>query len=114
MFIEHFNDFRRGRKIVETEKLKLRNHEERLFILEIDRVNHYINSPKHINPDFLFDFDISVVKHVARLNVFFLSYFIMRCYFFIFLTDMALVKMAFTIILMLLLMTRKLNALLFG
>ena len=69
MFIEHFNEFRRERDFVESQKLKSRNPDEGLFFMEIDGMDqsktmlpHYINPPKNINPDLLFDFHIVVLK----------------------------------------------------
>ena len=69
MFIEHFNDFRREREFVETEKLKSRNFDERLFSMEIDgmdqsktMLSHNINPPKNINPDLLLNFQMSDVN----------------------------------------------------
>ena len=69
LFIEHYTDFRRERDFVESEKHKSRNPDERLFFMEIDGMDqsktllpHYINPPKNINPDLLFNFHITVVK----------------------------------------------------
>jgi hypothetical protein len=69
MFIEHYIDFQRERDFVESEKLKSRNPDKRLFFMEIDGMDqsktpllHYINPPKNINPDLLFNFHIIIVK----------------------------------------------------
>jgi hypothetical protein len=67
LFIEHYIDFRRERDFVESEKS--RNPDERLFFMEIDGIDQsktllpqYINPPKNINPDLLFNFHIPDVK----------------------------------------------------
>ncbi len=69
MFIEYYIEFRRGRDFVESEKLKSRNLDEEIFFMEIDGMDqsktmlpHYINPPKNVNPDLLFDFHINGVK----------------------------------------------------
>jgi hypothetical protein len=67
--MEHYIDFRKERDFVESEKLRSRNSDERLFFMEIDGLDqsktllpHYIKPPKNMNPDLLFNFHITIVK----------------------------------------------------
>ena len=69
LYIEHYRDFRREQDFTNSQKLKSRKPEEGLFYFEIDGMDqsktllpHYVNAPKNINKDILFDFHITVVK----------------------------------------------------
>jgi len=69
LFIEHYRDFRREREFLDLQKQKSRNPTEELFFFEIegmDQANtllpHYVNPPKNIDQDLLFNFRTIVVK----------------------------------------------------
>ena len=67
--IEHYRDCRRERELSNSQKIKSRKPEEGIFYFEIDGMDqsktllpHYVNAPKNINKDILFDFHITTVK----------------------------------------------------
>ena len=69
LYLEHFKDFRREREFVNLQKIKSRNLEENLFFFEFDGMDqsktllpHYVNAPKNLDKELLFDFHITAVK----------------------------------------------------
>ena len=69
LFIEHYKDFRREREFVNNQKLKSQKPEEELFFFVVDGMDqsktllpHYVNTPKNVDKDFLFNFHITAVK----------------------------------------------------
>jgi len=69
LFIEHYRDFRREREFLNLQRNLSRKPEEEIFYFEIDGMDqsktllpHYVNAPKNIDQDLLFDFHITAVK----------------------------------------------------
>jgi hypothetical protein len=69
LFIGHYKDFRRERQFFNLEKQKSRNPTEELFFFEINGMDqaktllpHYVNAPKNIYQELLFNFHVNDVK----------------------------------------------------
>ena len=69
LYIEQYRNFRRKREFVNHQKLKSQKLEEELFFFEIDGMDqsktllpHYVNAPKNVDKDLLFNFHITAVK----------------------------------------------------
>ena len=69
LYIEHNKDFRREREFVNHQKLKSQKPKEELFFFEVDGMDqsktllpHYVNAPKNVDKDLLFNFHITAVK----------------------------------------------------
>ncbi len=74
MYIEHYRDFRREREFNNLQKNRSLKPGEKQFFMEIDGMDqsktllpHYINPPKNIDKDLLFNFHITVVKYGKHL-----------------------------------------------
>ena len=69
LYSKYLRDCRREREFVNLQKQKSRKPEEDLFFFEMDGMDqsktllpHYVNPPKNIDPNLLFDFHITAVK----------------------------------------------------
>jgi len=69
LLIEHYRDFRRESEFLNLQKEKSRNPIQEMFFFEIDGMDQskailpqYVNAPKNIGQDLLFNFRITFVK----------------------------------------------------
>ena len=69
LYIDHFRDFGREREFVNHQKLKSQKPEEEIFFVEVDGIDQsktlrpqYVNAPKNVDKDLLFNFHITTVK----------------------------------------------------
>ena len=70
LYIEQYRYFRPEREFVNHQKFKSQQkREEELFFFEVDGIDqsetllsHYVNAPKNVDTDLLFNFHITAVK----------------------------------------------------